>query len=311
MRREFAGIWGYSLHNRLEELGYDCVILAPSTMYSNAKHTMVKNDRQDAKMIAHNLAAGTYKSVYVPDEEDDQVKEFIRLIKSYKKELKQTKQRIHAFVLRNGFRYERCPWTNIHLEWLDQLKLPELKRQVLDEYVTHYRNLKDNIDRLTTQLDEIAQNDRYQAPIGKLCCFKGIKAAAAMTIHIETSDFSRFPNAKAYTAYLGLTPSEHSSGNKVSLGRITKQGNSVIRTTLVECAQSIVRGNPYVKSKALKARQADQSGKVVAYAERAIKRLQKKFEKMIHQGKARNIAIIAVARELACFIWGMENNKVA
>ena len=72
-----------------------------------------------------------------------------------------------------------------------------------------------------------------------------------------------------------------------------------------------IRGNPYVKSKALKARQADQSGKVVAYADRAIKRLQKKFEKMIHQGKARNIAIIAVARELACFIWGMENNKVA
>lgn len=76
-----------------------------------------------------------------------------------------------------------------------------------------------------------------------------------MTIHVETSDFTRFPNAKAYTAYLGLTPSEHSSGNKVSLGRITKQGNSTIRTTLVECVQGLVRGEPSKKSKKLKARQ--------------------------------------------------------
>ena len=119
-----AGIWGYSLHNRLVELGYDCVILAPSTMYSNAKHQMVKNDHQDAQMIAHNLASGTYKVVYVPDQEDDEVKEFIRLIKAMKKELKQTKQRIRAFVLRNGFRFERTPWTGVYLEWLSQLQCP-------------------------------------------------------------------------------------------------------------------------------------------------------------------------------------------
>ena len=80
-----AGIWGYSLYNRLVGLGFECVILAPSTMYSNAKHQMVKNDHQDAQMIAHNLAAGTYRAVYVPDQEDDNVKEFIRLIKSLKK----------------------------------------------------------------------------------------------------------------------------------------------------------------------------------------------------------------------------------
>lgn len=306
-----AGIWGYSLYNRLIELGFECVILAPSTMYSNAKHQMVKNDHQDAQMIAHNLAAGTYKAVYVPDQEDDNVKEFIRLIKSLKKDLKQTKQRIRSFVLRNGFRFTRTPWTSLYLKWLEQLQLSKLKRVILDEYIVYYHELTDKIDRLNSQLEELSHQKRYQEPIAKLRCFKGIDTTAAMTIHVETSDFTRFPNAKAYTAYLGLTPSEHSSGNKVSLGRITKQGNSTIRTTLVECVQGLVRGELSKKSKKLKARQNGQSGKVIRYADRAVKRLHKRYERMLHAGKPRNVAIIAVARELACFIWGMENNKIA
>ena len=157
-----AGIWGYSLHNRLVELGYDCVILAPSTMYSNAKHQMVKNDHQDAQMIAHNLASGTYKVVYVPDQEDDEVKEFIRLIKAMKKELKQTKQRIRAFVLRNGFRFERTPWTVVYLEWLSQLQLPRIKKMVLDEYLIHYHELTDKIERLSRLLGDLSHQERYQ-----------------------------------------------------------------------------------------------------------------------------------------------------
>lgn len=306
-----AGIWGYSLRNRLVALGYDCIILAPSTMYSNAKHQMVKNDHQDAQMIAHNLASGTYRAVYVPDQEDDEIKEFIRLIKALKKELKRTKQRIRSFVLRNGFRFERTAWTHLYLNWLSELTLPKVKRLVLDEYLIEYHQLTDKIDRLSSQLEEISHYERYQEPIAKLRCFKGIDTVAAMTIHVETADFSRFPNAKAYTAYLGLTPSEHSSGNKVSLGRITKQGNSTIRTTLVECSQGLVRGNPNIKSKKLKARQVNQPSKVINYADRAVSRLHKRYERMLHEGKPRNVAIIAVARELACFIWGMENNKIA
>jgi transposase len=306
-----AGIWGYSLYNQLMGLGYNCVILAPSTMYSNVKHQMVKNDHQDAQMIAHNLAAGTYKAVYVPDQEDDEVKEFIRLIKALKVELKKTKQRIRAFVLRNGFRFERTPWTGIYLEWLSKLQLPQLKRVVLNEYLIHYHELTDKIDRLNIQLEDISHQERYHEPIAKLRCFKGIDTTTAMTIHVETSDFSRFPNAKAYAAYLGLTPSENSSGHKVSLGRITKQGNITIRTTLVESAQSLVRGDPNRKSKKLKARQTGQSGKVINYADQAVIRLHKRYERMLHAGKPRNVAIIAVARELACFIWGMENNKIS
>lgn len=308
-----AGIWGYSLHNRLVELGYECVILAPSTMYSNAKHQMVKNDHQDARMIAHNLAAGTYKQVYVPDEQDDEVKEFIRLINTFKKELKQTKQRIRTFVLRNGYRYDphHVRWTRMYFNWLDSLSLSPLKQAVLDEYIIHYHELTDKIDRLSAKLVSISHEDRYEKSIASLRCFKGIDTVAAMTIHVETSDFSRFPKAKAYAAYLGLTPSEHSSGNKVSLGGITKQGNSVIRSTLVECAQGLVRGDIHRKSKKLKARQAGQDGKIVAYADRAGIRLKKRYEKMIHAGKPRNIVITALARELACFIWGMENHQVA
>lgn len=131
-----------------------------------------------------------------------------------------------------------------------------------------------------------------------------------MTVHVEISDFTRFSTAKTFTAYLGLTPSEHSSGEKISRNAITKQGNSIVRTTLVECVNGLVKGTIGIKSKRVKARQKGQESDVIAYADRAVERLQRKYHRMIYQGRPRNVAITAIARELACFIWGIETKQI-
>ncbi|MGL9997449.1 hypothetical protein IGJ41_002732 [Enterococcus sp. DIV1537a] len=297
----------YSLHN----LGIACEILAPTTMYRSSKNKVVKNDRLDAKMIALNLANNTYREVYVPDEEDVSVKEYIRMMDDFKKSLKKIKQQIKAFLLRHGLKYEgKSSWTIAHMKWLTNLKLIGLLKETLEEYLLQYDVLTDKIERFSQRIEDLLHQERYEEPVAQLRCLKGIDTAAAMTVHVEISDFTRFPTVKAFTAYLGLTPSEQSSGEKVNRSGITKQGNSTVRSTLVECANALVKGTIGMKSKRVKARQKGQESKVIAYADQAIERLQRKYHRMIYQGKPRNVAITAVARELACFIWGIETQKI-
>ena len=131
-----------------------------------------------------------------------------------------------------------------------------------------------------------------------------------MTLHIEVSDFDRFPNAKAFASYCGLIPGDDSSGQKNKRLGITKQGNALIRKTLVECSRVLVRGAIGKKGKRLKSKQKGQDVKVIDYADRAVERLQKKYHRMVYRGVNTNIAITAIARELACFIWGMETGHI-
>lgn len=306
-----AGCLGYSLYNQLKKNGIDCEILAPTTMYSSSKNKVVKNDRFDAKMIASNLANGTYKSVYVPQEDDVEVKEYVRMLSDFKTALKKVKQQIKALVLRHGYRYPgKSSWTLAYMKWLKNLDLQGVLKETLGEYLLQYDVLADKIERFTGRLEELSHRDSYEEPVAALRCLKGVDTTAAMTVHVEISDFTRFPTAKAFTAYLGLTPSEQSSGEKVSRNTITKQGNSTVRSTLVECANALVKGTIGIKSKRVKARQKGQKSEVVAYADRAVERLQRKFHRMIYQGRPRNVAITAIARELACFIWGIETKQM-
>lgn len=306
-----AGCLGYSWHNSLEELGIECHIMAPTTMYSSSKNKMVKNDRQDAKMIARNLMNGTYRSVYVSDSEDNSIKEFIRMRKSFKLAQKKIKQQINAFVLRLGFSFDgKSKWTEAYLNWLNKLPLTGHLKMVIDEYLIQYDELSRKIARYDEELENLSLSDKYAEPVQKLRCFKGINTVTGMVIHVEISDFSRFPTPTAFASYLGLTPNEHSSGNSINKGSITKQGNSAVRSTLVECAHSLVRGRIGRKSKRVNARQKGQPGKVISYADRAVERLQRKFFRLVAAGKPQNLAIVAVARELACFIWGMETQHL-
>lgn len=302
-----AGCLGYSLYHQLINLGIQCNIMAPTTIKKSAKNVAVKNDKRDARNIAEVLSTKSYKAVYVPADEDVEVKEYIRMLSDFKEERKKLRQQVNALLLRHGLVYSgKSKWGPTHAKWLKELKTTPMLREILDEYIHHINSLNENIDRYTTRIDELSHQEKYDEPIKNLRCIKGIDTMSAMTLHIEISDFNRFPNANAFMSFCGLTPGENSSGDKGHRLAITKQGNSLVRTTLIESANSIVKGNINQKSKRLLGRQNGQDVKAIDYADKASYRLQMKFNKMIQRGVKRNIAITAVARELAGFIWGME-----
>lgn len=301
-----AGCMGYALYHDLTRLGVDCVILAPTSMPKFPAKS-IKTDKRDSEYIAKCLAYGNYKSVYVPDVLDEQVRDYIRMRNDHKDAQKRLKQQIIAFCVRVGAIYteRRKKWSQIHIAWLRKLELDPLHREILDEYLITYDSMENRLALLNRRIEEMAFEARYRDQVKKLICFLGMSTYSALSILVETGDFTRFKSAAHYACYLGLTPGEYSSGTTVRRGGITKAGNSQARLTLVESAQSICRGTIGHKSKALKARQAGQNPQVIAYADRANERLRRKYYRMIRGGKKRNVAVAAVARELACFIWGM------
>lgn len=306
-----AGCLGYSLYWQLTDLGIDCDIMAPSTMYKSAKNKVIKNDRRDAFMICEQLKNNTYKKVYVPQDKDVEVKEFIRMMNSTKESAKVYKQQINAFLLRLGKVYPgKSKWTAAHFRWMKELELNGIFRETLDEYLSTLDTLLERIERFQNRLVELSVREDYKEPVANLRAFKGIDTTAAMTLHVEISDFNRFPTANALVAYCGLTPGEQSSGDKNKRTCITKQGNTIVRKTLIECAQALLKGNYKNKTKRIKARQKGLDVKVIDYADKAVERLQKKFNRLVYRGLNRNKAVAAVARELACFVWGMETGNM-
>ncbi len=300
-----AGCLGYSLYSNLTKAGVKCVILAPTTMAVSTDAKKRKNDKRDAERIAKCLAYGTYKAVYVPSEQDNQIKEYIRMRDDHKLQHKKVKQQILAFCMHNGYQFSGNNWTAAHMTWLKTVAMPAMLRETLDEYILTLVQLTDKIERFDNRIEELASLPSYKEKVQKLSCFIGIKTHTAMGIIVETGDFERFPSAEKYSAFLGLVPSESSSGEKQIMSGITKAGNSHIRRLLIEAAQRYGRGHIGYKSKALKARQKDNPPSVIVYADKANERLRRKFYHMIRQGKKNNVAKAAIARELACFIWGM------
>lgn len=164
-----AGCLGYVPYHQLTKYGIDCDILAPTTMARSSKEKLNKNDKLDARNIATNLANGTYKSVYVPNDEDLAVKEYIRMLDDTKIARKKLKQHINAFVLRQGYKYEgKSKWTIAHLEWLKTLPIIGLLRETLDEYLSQYDDLCNRIDRYGDKLIELSHEESYEQSISHL-----------------------------------------------------------------------------------------------------------------------------------------------
>ena len=307
-----AGCLGYTLYHQLKDCGLECVILAPTTMMEQKGKKRVKTDKRDAKNIAKCLAYHTYSQVHIPTEEDEQVKEYIRMRDDIKANLKRTKQQILSFCMRHGLVYTqtRTTWTQAHLKWLHSLKLDGLYQEILDEYVLQLTKLMETVDRLDKRIEALSNRETYKESVDRLTCFIGVKRPTALAIITEVGDFKRFASACQFSSYLGLTPGENSSGDDQKRLGITKAGNTHVRRLLVEAAQSYGRGKPGYKSKALKDRQEGNPPQVIAYADRANERLRRKYYNMLFRGKRANVAKTALARELACFIWGMMNGKL-
>ena len=299
-----AGCLGYSLYHQLTDAGVRCTILAPTTMLTQ-QGKRIKTDKRDAVMIAQCLSYGGYHAVHVPTDKDSSVKEYLRMRDDHKLALKKIKQQISAFCLRHGYFYDGNKWTIKHLDWLKKLDLSDLHRETLNEYMTSYEEQTAKIERFDKRIEELAADSDYHEKVGKLCCLLGIKTHTALSLVVETGDFNRFRKGSTYAAFLGLAPGESSSGEKINRTGISKAGNSHLRTLLIESARGICKGQIGHKSKELRSRQAGNPAEVIAYADRGNTRMRSKYYRMIRHGKKRNVAVAAVARELACFAWGI------
>ncbi|MCD7715703.1 MAG: IS110 family transposase [Lachnospiraceae bacterium] len=304
-----AGCLGYSLYNQLTAAGVKCTILAPTTMLTE-QGIRIKTDARDARMIAQCLAYGGYRAVYIPTEEDNSVKEYLRMRDDHKQELKKLKQQINAMCLRHGHHYDGTKWTIKHVTWLRKLELSPLYRETLDEYMASYDEQTAKIERFDKRIEEIASESRYQEKVRKLGCLLGIRTHTALSLIVETGDFSRCKKGNTYAAFLGLAPGENSSGEHIKRTGITKAGNTHLRRLLIEAARGICKGAVGHKSKELRSRQEGNKAEVIAYADKANTRLRSKYYRYIRHGKKKNVAVAAIARELACFVWGMMTDNI-
>lgn len=307
-----AGYLGYSLFHELDSVGIECVILAPSTMCDTKTNKQIKTDPRDARNIATCLAYGLYSAVHVPSEMDNAVKEYMRMRDSAMEELKAIKQQLLAFCVRNGKRFEgKTPWTGKHLDWLEKLDFGNtILQNAFIEYLRRYYHAQEMMDIYDTQITEYAQMEEYRQKVQELRCLIGIETHTALALITEVSDFKRFAKADQFAAYLGLIPGEHSSSDKTNRLGITKAGNKHLRRLLVEAAQHYGRGSVGRKSVSLKKKQEGNRREIIAYADRCNARVKRKFFR-IESHSPRNVAKVAAARELACFVWGIMTEHIA
>ena len=309
-----AGSLGFKLRRDLEKIDLKCLILAPTSIPGTElnRRRKKKDDKRDAKAIAKALINSDYSEVYMPDEEDEAVRDYIRMREDHRKQLRVIKQQIGALVNRHGFKFTESKnyWTAKHLKWLKSLPVEGVLKEVFDSYLLSYETVSDRIAEMDKKIEEIAVQEKYREAVQKLICFKGVKTLTALAVIVEIGDFTRFVKARNFAAFLGLVSGElSSSGDQKRLG-ITKQGNGFIRKLLVECAQSFSRATSG-KSAVLKKRQEGNTAEVIAYADKANERLRKRYLTLVLRNrKPHNKAVTAVARELACFIWGMMTGNI-
>ena len=308
-----AGCLGYTLYHQLSDHHVDCVILAPTTMLEQRGKKRIKTDKRDAEIIGKCLAQHNYSPVHVPTASDEEVKEFLRMRDDHKLALKKVKQQILAFCLRHNYRFDgNSHWTAAHINWLKSLTPEALYKEILDEYLLTYTTLSDKLERLDKRIEELAAKNEYKEAVRKLCCFIGVKTHTALSVIVEVGDFKRFASAEKFASYIGLVPGEESSGDGQTRLGITKAGNRHVRMLLTEASQCYSRGQIGYKSKALKTRQDGNTPQVIAYADKANERLRRRYYKMVlSKCKKHNVAKTAIARELACFMWGMMTDNIA
>ncbi|MEA5032978.1 MAG: transposase [Sphaerochaeta sp.] len=251
----------------------------------------------------------------MPTPQDEAVKNYSRLRNARKVALKKAKQNLLSFLLLGGrtFTEGKSYWTHIHYEWLRRQRFEDaLEQETFNEYLQEVLDQQEKVERYDQRMEELAALEAYREDVSRLCCFRGIETHTALSLVTEIGDFSRFASARQFSAFLGLVPSEDSSGNRQWRGSITKAGNIRLRLLLVEAAKALLRSGVYgKKSKRLVARQRGNDPAVISYADRANRRLHRVYGKLLLRGVHHNKATIAVARELSCFVWGMMNGRIA
>lgn len=298
-----AGPTGYGLQRALEAAGYACQVVAPSLIPVQSG-SRVKTDRRDAVKLAHFLRSGDLTAIIIPDQEREALRDLERSRDDAKRAERVARQQLSKFLLRRGLRCQKTPWTKKHLDWVRGLDLQdEVSQAVIDDYVKAVEDATERVRRLTGMLEEKILASSLAPLVEGLQVLRGVALVTSATIAAEIGGFERFGTAKQFMAYVGLTPSEDSSGERVRRGAISKCGNGHVRRLLVEAAHHYHR-RPAI-SVALRQRSADQPDRVRQIGWEAQKRLHHRLQTLTARGKPRNKAIVAVARELAGFVWAI------
>jgi len=299
-----AGPCGYWLYRYLQKKGQECIVVAPSRI-PRRSGDRVKTDRRDALQLARLLRSGDLTAVYVPKPEDESVRDLSRLREETLRDLQAAKNRLKAFLLRHDIRYEgKANWTASHLRTLAHICMATAaQRVVFQEYLGAVTHLMEKLALIETELREHAKSWRLAPLVQALQALRGVQFHVAVTIAAELGDLRRFEKPRQLMAYVGLHPSEYSSGGKRHQGAIAKTGNAHARRVLVEGAWSyrhLAKVSPQIQQR-LEGLPED----IRSIAWKAQVRLCKRCRRMIAHGKNRNIVIVAIARELIAFMWAI------
>jgi transposase len=300
-----AGPCGYWLYRYLTKKGEDCIVVAPS-LIPRKPGDRVKTDRRDAMQLARLLRSGDLNPVYVPNLEDESIRDLCRALEDIGCDLKIAKQRLKSFLLRHDIRYSgKADWNAAHLRWLaDDVALPtEAQRIVFQEYVNAITHLMERVQRIQQALQEQVRGWRLTPVVDALQALRGVQFHTAVSIVAELGDITRFDKPRQLMAYVGLHPSEHSSGSTRRQGGIAKTGNAHARRVLVEGAWAY-RFAPKV-SRQIQVRQEALPESIRNIAWKAQIRLCKRFRRLIARGKHPNVAVTAIAREMVAFMWAI------
>ncbi len=305
-----AGPTGYDTYRLLTSLGIPCEVIAP-TLIPRRAGRRVKTDRIDARNLARLHRAGELTAIRVPTPQEEAIRDLVRVREDLKDDRRRTMHRMKSFLLRQGRRYpsKTTGWTDKCDKWIHSQHFDEPAAEAaFRHYVATLDARRVELRAIDAEIADACTRPPLEAAVARLRCFRGIDSLSAVTIASEVCDFHRFATATQFMAFTGLVPSEHSSGASEHRGSITKTGNAHLRRVLVEAAWSY-RHHPAVGIE-LRRRSEGQPSEVTAYAWAAQCRLCSRFRSLAAR-RQHNIAVVAVARELAGFIWGMMTDRLA
>ena len=304
-----AGPCGFVLQRHLAALGYACEVVAPSSIPKRSGDR-VKTDRRDAVLLARLARAGELSAVRVPDALDEALRDLVRAREDAVREQRNARHRLKALLLRNGVLYAgKSAWSAAHLRWLAELRLPHAAQQIaFQEYLHAVSESSARVGRLEQALREALCDWTLAPMVAALQALRGVQLVAAITLVAEVQDFHRFTTPRQLMAYLGLVPCEHSSGQRRRQGAITKAGNPAARRMLVEVAH--LYRHPARVSAVIARRQAQLPKVVTDIAWAAQLRLCARFRRLAARRVPHNKIVVAVARELAGFVWAIARASV-
>ncbi|SNY93565.1 Transposase [Cohaesibacter sp. ES.047] len=299
-----AGPTGYGLYRQLTSLGYECLVVAPSLVPTRPGN-QIKTDRRDAVSLAAFLRADELSSIWVPDETHEAMRDLCRAREVAVSNLRRARQHLLSFLLRHGKIFEgRTHWSKAHRNWLARQRFEQRAQQfAMEEYIHAIKQIEERRDRLVQQMQELLPEWSLSPVVQAIQALRGVAQISAMTLVSEIGDFRRFQSPRQFMAWLGLVPKEHSTGASISRGSITKAGNTRARRMLVEGAWTY-RLPARISPELLKRNEGlPEEIRMIAWKVQV--RLCQRYRRMQARGCLTNIVIVAIARELAAFVWAI------